>query len=255
MDGERAALELNGTKSTDSFLQAFTEMYQEHVEFREGLLVALMRAFVSKANGHRNPEFPLCSMNFYVALEATSRKAFSLVSANMLGPSLRAVQRRNAMNKQEVFIICDEANVQARLAAALEKYNDPLKKMIISLGFDGTKAPRTLSVSTRHKAILGGAAPNHMISLDRLTEEEVKAKLSPKSDIIKADEMKLTVVTLQNPGRGKPPFFVLVGQPQTINESSNFNDQVMKACVILSYTDKRLDVISVAAGGVGYDNS
>jgi hypothetical protein len=94
-----------------------------------------------------------------------------------------------------------------------------------------------------------------MISLDRLTEEEVKAKLSPKSDIIKADEMKLTVVTLQNPGRGKSPFFVLVGQPQTINESSNFNDQVMKACVTLSDTDKRLYVISVAADGVGCDNS
>ena len=97
MDGKGAALELNGAKNTDLFLQAFTQMYREHVEFREGLLVALMRAFVSKANGHRNPEFPLCSMNFYVALEATSRKAFSLVSANMLGPSLRAVQQRNAI--------------------------------------------------------------------------------------------------------------------------------------------------------------
>ena len=249
-----AIVEVTGTMNTDPFLESFLSMYNDNPSFRNGLLVALMSAFVSKANGHPNPKFSVDVVNFYIALEATSRKAFGLVSGCLLGPCLRSIQRHNALSRVEMFIVCDDDNIKERLAASLVKYNDPMKPMIISLGFDGTKVPSNLSLSTSHGAILGGAAPNHNISVKTLTTEEVKAMIGPKSEIVRAEEMKMTVVSLQHPGRGRTAFFVLVGQPHTTNESTKFNEQVMNACVDLSNTTPSMDVISVAADGVGCDN-
>ncbi len=46
-----------------------------------------------------------------------------------------------------------------------------------SLAIDATKVAPVIDVSTSHKAIMGGAFPNHMISTIDLDRNEIKAIL------------------------------------------------------------------------------
>ena len=98
----------------------------------------------------------------------------------------------------------------------------------VSIGFDGSKTPKKLMLSTANKAIIGGAVPDHLIDVSNITMDEVKEKSDPKSSVIWDDEIKLAVVTVQRPKSGACPFFVLAGQPQTINMVSQFNQQITK---------------------------
>ena len=143
-------VEVTGTMNTDPFLASFLSMYSANPKFRKGLLVALMSAFVSKANGHPNPKFLVDVVNFYIALKATSRKAFGLVSGCLLGPCLRSIQCYNALSRVEMFIVCDDDNIKEHVASSLVKYNNLKQPMIISLVFDGTKLPANPFLSTCH---------------------------------------------------------------------------------------------------------
>ena len=64
---------VTGTINTYPFLESFLSMYKDNPTFRDGLLVALMSAFVSKANGHPHPKFSVDAVSFFIAVEATSR--------------------------------------------------------------------------------------------------------------------------------------------------------------------------------------
>ena len=72
----------------DPFLKTFLPLYENNVKLRESLLVALLHVFCQKVAGHQNPELSALAMNFFIATEATSRKALDIVSGNLLGPSL-----------------------------------------------------------------------------------------------------------------------------------------------------------------------
>jgi hypothetical protein len=124
----------------------------------------------------------------------------------------------------------------------------------VSLGYDGTKLPKVLQVSSTHKAIIGGAFPNHFISIAGKSEDWIKAKLLPDSDIERADEIKVAVLSVQNTKKGKPCFAVLVGQPQTINVASSFNESVAMVVDRVAKETGMFQLASVSADGVGCDN-
>ena len=107
--------------NTDPFLESFPSMYHDNSKFRDGLLVALMSAFVSKASSHPNPKFLVDVVNFYIVLEATSRKAFGLVSVCLIGHCLRSTQRHYALSCVEFFILCHDDHIKEHLAASLIK--------------------------------------------------------------------------------------------------------------------------------------
>ena len=245
-------------QNTDAFLESFVELYKQNKAVRDSALVALLHAFCAKLGGNSNPEFPIKAINFFISLEATSRKSFDFVSANLLGPSLRTVQKQNAKTRKEVFILCDKGVVKERFFDFIECTVKEGGDCTVSIGFDGSKTPKKLMLSTANKAIIGGVVPDHFIDVSTMTEDEVKKKLDPKSDIIRADEIKLAVITVQRPKRGACPFFVLAGQPQTINMVSQFNQQittwVTEACKERSKKGKVTHLASTAADGVGCDN-
>ena len=74
-----AMVGVTGTMNIDPFLEIFLSIYHNNPTFRDGLLVTLMSAFISKAKGHPNLKFSVNAVNLYVALEATSRVAFGLI--------------------------------------------------------------------------------------------------------------------------------------------------------------------------------
>ena len=257
-------------KNADPFLRTFTKLYEENVKFQSSLMVTLMHAFCAKVNGHKNPQFPVDAMNFFIASESISRKTFNFISENLLGPGLRSVQRTNAKSREELFIHIEKENIKNRLRTRIrhltssqnggnEQSNAKVKEsdakpVIISISFDGTKVPKALALSRVHKVIIGGAVPNHLISVEGLSDEEVKALLDPDSDVVRADELKAGVVAIQLADKGKPPFFNLVSQAQTINLSSCFNESVVQAILELCREERMIDLASVAADGVGCDN-
>ena len=159
--------------------------------------------------------------------------------------------------REEIFIIFEKENIKRRLCSSLEKLAENTtsrQRIVIHLSFDGTKVSTALSMSTAHKAILGAAAPNHIIPIADKTEEEVKDMLDPKSTIERADEIKAAVVSIQTPAKRNTPFFCLVGQPQGINKPSTFNDHVAQSIKELCKEECMIDLASVAADGVGCDN-
>ena len=70
------AMDGNGILSSDRFLRDFLCMYlDEKSGLQQSLILCLMRAFISKANGHKNPQYDPKVKNFMLALAATNKQA------------------------------------------------------------------------------------------------------------------------------------------------------------------------------------
>jgi len=170
-DGSDQALEtVTLTKNVDPFLLNLMEVWDKNPNIQDSLAAAVLRGLVVKAKGHKNAEFPAQVMNFYIALESTSRKAFDFVSTNFLGPAICSVQRNNAKTQEKPIILCDKETIHSRLEFAIEKIADKNHPVAMSLSFDRTKVPTSLALSTSFKAIIGGSIPNHVISVEGQSE-------------------------------------------------------------------------------------
>ena len=99
-------------------------------------------------------------------------------------------------------------------------------RILFSLGIDATKLVKSWQVSTTHCALVGGAAPDHYISLENLDKDSIIAIIeeyrSGKKGIL-AEEVKVCLLVFQHMPPGMSPYFVLIRRPQTINERSSFN--------------------------------
>ena len=58
-------------------------MYKTNKEVRGSLLIGMVQAMVVKLSGHPNPEYAAIIMNFFIGLDAKSRKASDFAAANM----------------------------------------------------------------------------------------------------------------------------------------------------------------------------
>ena len=90
---------------------------------------------------------------------------------------------------------------------------------------DATKLVKCYQVSTTHCALVGGAYPNHFVSLEDMDKPNIDRLLKEYRDGIHgpmAEEVKVAILTFQAVPPGMSPYFVLVGRPQTINENSDF---------------------------------
>ena len=110
-----------------------------------------------------------------------------------------------------------------------------------------------MALSIGSDAIVGGVFPNHQIDINGKSDEEVMELLSDQSNIERAKELKFAVVTIQDPGVGESPYFVLGGQPQGINAVTSFNARVTDVCLKVCCQLESVSVISASADGVGCD--
>ena len=243
------------TKNADPFLHDFVKMFTSNPDMQKSLLWALMQVYVTKLKGkQKNPHLPEKAMNFFIACKSSSRKTFDFMSANFLGPCLRTIQRNNAVSRQPSIICISQSDLEVRLTNHFETLPDYGKETIaIAIGFDGTKVPAILTLSTSTGTIIGGVYPRHAIDVTDMDQIAVKALLDPESDIERAKEIKVAVVTIQNPGIGHSPYFVLAGQPQSINMVSEFNTNITTAVTALCKSRGNASLVSVAADGVGCD--
>jgi hypothetical protein len=194
------------TKNADSFLHDIVTMFVNHPELKEGLIGALIHVVAMKMKGHQNPRLPSVAMNFFIASQSLSPRAFDFVSANLLGPSRRTILRHNAKERTDSIICIKNDELERKLTEHLTQlpvYG--LSPMLISISFDGTKVPENLSLSIGSNAIVGGVFPNHKININGKSDEEVMELLSDQSNIERANELKFAVITSQDPGVGESP--------------------------------------------------
>lgn len=244
-------------ETDDPFLVKFVKTYQDNEEFQNSLVVQLMYLVLSKMNGHENPQIGVKALNFFCGAEAHNRATFSYISANLMGPCLRTVQRVNAKARDSALVDVSPETISKRLTKRLDTIlNDthaPDGPIGFSLGFDGTKIPAALQLSSAYKAIIGGVYPNHFISLDGKTDDEITALMDPDSNIERAKEIKVAVLTAQVNIPRQSPMLVIAGQPQSLNMASNFNDIVTNVFLNLCKENPKARLVSVAADGVSVD--
>ena len=86
-------------------------------------------------------------------------------------PGLQAIQHRNAKDRSDPYIITDEKSLINKIENCIQNMIDDANAPVaVGLGFDGTKVPKVLNVSTAFHAISGGAFPNHCIPFDGMNE-------------------------------------------------------------------------------------
>ena len=84
----------------DHLISKFARLYENHKGFKDELVVCLLEAVISKVEGHHNVALAPMAANFFTALHSTSAKGFDIVSANLWGPSKRAIQIRRSKRKE-----------------------------------------------------------------------------------------------------------------------------------------------------------
>ncbi len=194
---------------------------------------------------------------FFAALHSTSAKGFDLVSANLWGPSKRAIQVRNADGRsKEPFICINEGSIQARLGEIVKMIGGNSSCHTFTLSIDATKVPPLKQLSTSYSAIIGGCSPKQYISIgDDMTAEEATKLLGTHDVVPPAQEVKVAVLTFQKVPKGVCPTFVLCGQPQKVNEVTNFNDTVISGCLDYCKKTKAAKLVSCAVDGVSADSN
>jgi len=116
-----------------------------------------------------------------------------------------------------------------------------IEKIVMSLAIDATATPASIQLSTRHCAVIGGAAPNHLRYLDsipNLTNDPEAYRAFIHSDgIAKAEEVKVALITLQKVPIGMPSSFAICARPQRKNQQSTFNQDIFDTLSCLSNED------------------
>jgi len=108
--------------SMDNFLRSFNRLYQTSEPFRKSLMVGLLTAYVAKADGAVNPQYPTRVINFMLALYASGdRKAFQFVSGNLCSISVRHIARLTSKKRQAPFIDLDDDMMVQRIQEHIGK--------------------------------------------------------------------------------------------------------------------------------------
>ena len=112
------AMDGNGILASDKFLRDFVGMYLDKKSgLQESLMLCLMRAFISKANGTKRKDFEPKARNFMMALAATNKQACELLSANLNLADPRTIKRWGAQERGKPIILNEEADVRTLLVA------------------------------------------------------------------------------------------------------------------------------------------
>ena len=123
------------------------------------------------------------------------------------------MQQHNTKDRVTSIIHIEGDDLEVRLNNHLDQLvESKTKEFHLGLAFDGTKRQHSCQYAPDLTRSSGVVTPKkHMIDISSKSDDEVKELLSPKSSIKRAKEMQMAVVTIQDPGPGKPVYFVFAG--------------------------------------------
>ena len=142
-------------------------MYKQNTHGLTNLLViGLLQAVIAKMDGYRNPTMAPKVFNFFRVLESSNRKAFDFVSANLAGPAIRSMQRRNVLERGKPFIDYNVDSIKTKVLSIINKRTiSEGDHLSLSVSIDGTKNSKRVTISTSHQCLFGGPFPHHIIPL------------------------------------------------------------------------------------------
>ena len=80
------------------------DIYNIKPQFKNSLLVLLLKAAVEKISGMGDLRYYNNVVNFYSMLEATSRKGFEAVSEKLMGPCLQSIHKVNKNSESRILL-------------------------------------------------------------------------------------------------------------------------------------------------------
>ena len=87
-------------------------------------MVTLLCAICAKVNGHKNSQYMVKAMNFFILSGSIARNTFIFVSANLLGTGLREIKQTNANMRKELFIHIEKDSIKNRLFLCINYLTD-----------------------------------------------------------------------------------------------------------------------------------
>ena len=231
------AMDGNGILNSDKFLRDFVGMYlNKKSGLQESLMLCLMRAFISKANGAKRKKFEPKARNFMMALAATNKQACELLSANLNLATPRTIERWGAQGRGKAVILNEEADVRTLLVTRIEMIRAGLgedKRVAFSAGGDATKLVKGFGYLHQADLIVGGAYPHHAIDVSGLSKHErqqrLKSLINLEGDVKYATEVNMYVASFQQTPSGMTPSLVIAALPQTTNHSNDWGMKILKA--------------------------
>ena len=176
-----------------SFLQDAASLYELCPEFRDSLIVSLLKASINRTMGNGSELFDEKVINFYRFVQTFSPRA------NLRGPGECWVRRLNNSEVQDcIFNVTHDVLVARTKKVAAASAVGPCVPVTFSLVIDATKVAKLLEVSASHKAIIGDAFPNHVFDISYLPKDDVNnviAGTSESVNINKSMEVKVEVMS------------------------------------------------------------
>lgn len=246
--------------SPSNFLHSASQLYEENEEFRGSILVSLMEALVCKhTTGRSNPKIEERVKNFYRWLDALSPIACDGVAVNLgSAPSKRWMQVLNARDRAGTSCTYDETGMASRIRRAIKIRQLDNCRISYSLAIDATKVSEVIDISSSHRAIMGGAYPDHMVStLDKdkdTIHKIVKQEPGCSVKLVKATEVKVAFIVFQQVPSGLPPVEIIALRPQSNNESSDFTNVVVQAAATIAEETPNGSLLSFAVDGVSVES-
>ena len=153
------------------FLENFINHYMNNKEFRESLMLILVKGCVSKSEGVVNHPYSVKVLEFFLALDASGdQKEFKFLSGNMCGVLLRHIQRLNHKQRTKPFINIDQREIVTRLgkqiASICHRRNEESGCVAFTASIYGAVIVKSYQVYFSHGVVVGGAYPNHYFSID-----------------------------------------------------------------------------------------
>ena len=144
---------------------------------------------------------------------------------NLRGTGQNWLWRLNNSELQDcIFDLTHDVLVARMKKVASSSAVGPGVPVILSLAINGMKLAKVLEVSASHKAIIGGAFPNHVFDISNLPKDNVNnviAGTSESVNINNAMEVKLAVMSFRSTASVVPPSVIVAAHPQGTNETSN----------------------------------
>ena len=201
-----------------NFLSKFAKLYRENKHFSSGLLVGMVKAVITRADGHINAKVSENVIGLCQVLHAKSPVGYKLMKENLFGISIRRIQRIQA--KERGACVLDQLSIKDRVGKWTSSLSETIgRKPFIHLAVDATKTPKIEEISAGFGVMVGGAAPKHLLTIDKDRTPLKKQEL--------ADETKVAILTTQDAASGISVMKIISARPQTTNQKCDEYNQLL----------------------------
>ena len=225
--------------------------YKYKKVFLNDIVFDILNNTMNRMQGRYNVPVGKRLMNLFHACAQRDPSLTRFISSNMHGPAWRSVQRFSKQfdNSGGQPIINRNVHQMAEIMIAYHKKSfDKTDEVGVSVSIDATKNAELIVPNERFRHYVGCAHPHHYIPFPASTndnEKDSRAKIEMLNDLVEkvrqkqlftAAKTKIATVSYQWTKKGMTPYLQLGARPQTKNENSSFNFDVVKALEIAEKT-------------------